>query len=847
MAVSKPIKQDIFRFVTFRSPERLSLIGKEVKFVSHPDFSNSHFKDIALAGQQGNEQLIQQLISSFTPLKTYKEVRNLSPAIYDFSSMILKKKIKLADIPALIQQNQALQALAVNQEVQIFDNLIYQVLTKDSKDVRQAVSQILIANNVIKNISQLNALGIKKVTDTKIEVPHQVVDKIKPELFKNCDGELHGVTNLGIADFRRVEQEVCCYVPGEVSHIENVMAREYKERSTRNYVRTEDTTESTRETEIENLSDTTTAVRNELSSEIANVLDQDKTNNYGGSLGVSGGIKGGPSYNINAFADFSSSTSSSYSNTEAKQYAQEITERALERIVQKTSEKRTSKIIKEFEENYKHGYDNRNGDAHVTGIYRWIDLIYTNRLVNYGKRLVVEFMAPEPAEFYKRMQKYKVWTEEDQETQENIILEAPKTLAELGINSYADITRENYSVIASNYGVILTAPMEEFKDITTSILPPCPKNSDNSAKAYSQAIMIEPNYEADSVSGKIDYNYRWLTGPTPILKMDIATFNVTVGTFPKDKSKTATKPFGAVLSPKVTGSMDVNFDYKKMNSITASIQVKCKLTAAKFQEWQEECYNKMMNAYNNALNNHNNTIEIDDEVEEGYVEEKYTNPAMHRIIEQRELKRICIEMLMKPFCREQGRKNYTDENACDLYEIPKVNQTLAFAKYAEQVKFFEQAIDWQLMSYLFYPYYWADKCDWGALLQSENGNDDLIFQAFLQSGMARVVVPIRLSSTEAFAYYLETGDIWTGGELVAGTESDLYLSIAEEMMEVEGVVEEEWETRVPTTLAIIQGKSAFLEQEGLPCCHDEEATGETTNIIPSENILGNILPPSTPE
>lgn len=49
MAVSKPIKQDIFRFVTFRSPERLSLIGKEVKFVSHPDFSNSHFKDIALA------------------------------------------------------------------------------------------------------------------------------------------------------------------------------------------------------------------------------------------------------------------------------------------------------------------------------------------------------------------------------------------------------------------------------------------------------------------------------------------------------------------------------------------------------------------------------------------------------------------------------------------------------------------------------------------------------------------------------------------------------------------------------------------------------------------------------
>ena len=45
--------------------------------------------------------------------------------------------------------------------------------------------------------------------------------------------QVQGVVNLGIADFRRVEPEVCCYVPGEVSHIENVMAREYKERSAR--------------------------------------------------------------------------------------------------------------------------------------------------------------------------------------------------------------------------------------------------------------------------------------------------------------------------------------------------------------------------------------------------------------------------------------------------------------------------------------------------------------------------------------------------------------------------------------------------------------------------------------
>ena len=57
--------------------------------------------------------------------------------------------------------------------------------------------------------------------------------------------------------------------------------------------------------------------------------------------------------------------------------------------------------IKEFEENNKHGFDNRDGAEHVSGVYRWIDIIYKNQLVNYGKRLMYEFMVPEPSRFFK--------------------------------------------------------------------------------------------------------------------------------------------------------------------------------------------------------------------------------------------------------------------------------------------------------------------------------------------------------------------------------------------------------------------------------------------------------------
>src|SRR5690606_11398036 len=98
----------------------------------------------------------------------------------------------------------------------------------------------------------------------------------------------HGINKIGVVDFRKVEQEVCCYVPGEVSRIENILAKEYRERSTRQLLSTENTTEFSSESEVEKLSDTTTSERNKMATEIASVLNQDKSKDYGASAGVRG-------------------------------------------------------------------------------------------------------------------------------------------------------------------------------------------------------------------------------------------------------------------------------------------------------------------------------------------------------------------------------------------------------------------------------------------------------------------------------------------------------------------------------------------------------------------------------
>ncbi len=833
-----PIKTDLFRFVTFRSPEELTYQNKSLRFVLHPNFDESELNSCPVLSAERNQQDFASFVANFPKFANKSDLRSFNVPLFDFTNSVFKRKVPIADLD--IEEGLNLQVLTMSESITLFDALLGEILSKNSILVRQLIAQMLIVNHALSNKQALVDLGLTKLTDLKIEIPYQLMECYKPWLFKDCGGSLEGVQNLGIADFRKVEQEVCCYVPGEVSHIENIMAKEFKERNTRNYIRTERTIETERSTEKENLTDVTTATRNELTSEVANVIEQESTSAYGGSLGVKGKLFGAE-VDVNAYADFTNSNSSSYSNTQARTYAEEVTTRALERIVQKTSVKRTSKIIKEFEENTNHGFDNR-GDAaqNVTGIYRWIDIIYKNRLINYGKRLMVEFMVPEPAEFYKTILRYK---KADSSHEEVDAPKAPMSLENFGITRPSDITSENVANIASYYGVSIPPMVSSTKDLTMSLSPLAPVNHNRNINTQALSpINVPMEYEADVITGSYTYEYRAnsATSPQPAF-VDFTFGGVLVSSLGNYSSTTVIKSvtIDKTLNPNLSGSIPVSVAYSGCFGFYGAINIKCVLKQSYISDWQNDAYNKFLAAYNLKYSQYNDELSVTD-FEEPNDNNESSDPAMNRIIEQRELKRICIEMLMKPYCAVQGRDNNVDLNACDLYQIPQVGQTKAFSEYARTVKFFEQAIDWQVMSYLFYPYYWADKCDWADLMQSES--DDLVFQAFLQSGMGRVVVPIRQQFTEAFSFYIETGDIWLGNDLVAGSENDVYLSIAEDMQTLEGEVEEIWETRVPTSLAIIQGKSAFLEEEGLPCCATVENETTTSHILGSDSTLKLIDP-----
>jgi hypothetical protein len=400
--------------------------------------------------------------------------------------------------------------LTVEQSAELWQHLLHNIVTDRWNDVCDTAAKMLLGDFIVQNVTEETTEEDWQILrQTKLIIPEEVVALRREQQFMKCDnGGLLGVTKLGFADYMRVEQELCCYVPGEVSHIENIMAKEYKERSTRNLTRSETSYEYANETEMENISDTTTTTRHDLHNEVAEVLTE-QTNfnaNVSGSVSYSPPPETGtPSYSINAYAGVDTSSSSSLSTTTAETFAEETTKRALERVVRKVSEKRTSKILREFEENQKHGFDNTKSDFHITGVYRWVDKIYTNRLINYGRRLILEFSVPEPARWYREAMLRK--PKKDSENAPTAP-EKPMTLAEKGVNSPSDIVRsdapigvgKDYAALAAYYGVTIAAPKPENYTKSTSFDDVRPVNPSGDETNQTHTITgTDPDYEVKEI------------------------------------------------------------------------------------------------------------------------------------------------------------------------------------------------------------------------------------------------------------------------------------------------------------------------------------------------------------
>ncbi|WP_084403420.1 hypothetical protein [Epilithonimonas caeni] len=627
-----------------------------------------------------------------------------------------------------------------------------------------------------------------------------------------------GIKRLGIADYLKVEQTTHAYVEGEVASIENIMAREYREKSTRRLRRNEVTETTSSDTEREQLTDTTTASRFEMQSEIAKMQQEATDIGVNASTGYSGG-----GFNINVAASYANHRSKEESMRQAVTQAQDVTARALDRVVTKVHQERIEKIIEEFEENNSHGFDNRKGDKHVVGVYRWVDKLMKNQVWDYGKRLMFEFAVPQPA---------KIHTLATASLKNGKVIEKPvdprKQEGILNLSDYSKLSDTTLKHWTGIYNVeIDEKPMEGFS-VNKSFSG---KDSLFKGQDEGNIQLVNGNGEVIIPEGYIATEVRYLFDTWPHgFKGGHAGFISVAGVTSKwimgfDK----TQIDGVIEDLNVKDKLEFSFATGESPIIQGTLNITCEVTKELETTWQQKTFNAIIEAYETALANYNQEV-AEEETKAGNIKE--TNANFYRQIEQDVLKHNCIAYMVDP--KVLGTKLYDKENI-ENFEVIK-NKNLD--EYASLSKFMEQAFEWNIMSYDFYPYYWGAKEAWQALYQSESM--DPLFRSFLQSGMARVVVTVRPGFEDAVQFYMATGRLWNGGEVpVIG--DPMYLSIVDELKGAKGEAQgKPWITRLPTSLTILQAQSIGLAvSSALPFTKEDPALFENPEEVITESNFSN--------
>jgi hypothetical protein len=540
----------------------------------------------------------------------------------------------------------------------------------------------------------------------------------------------------GIGDLKVVKQTLVRYAPGEVAHIENVMATESRGRKHRRLRQIEEIVTSEFERTEESKRDLQTTERFEMQQETQKTIQSETRFQVGAE--VSAGF--GP-VQLGVSTQFSTSNTKTESDLTALNYAKEIVSHSLERLVERVREERVTKTLEEFEEKNYHQFDNTDGE-NKSGIYRWVDKYYRAKVVNYGKRLFYEFIVPEPAAFYIFSRYHTL--ENEVLPEEPLPPVNPQTDEPL---TPQHITRTNYLALAQSYGA---------QDIT-----PPPREEIISSRIIARDLQAEEHWaftdsELEIPPGYVYKNSAWyytFGGGEENLQFAIhRSINVLNREGDEQESN-------GVSIPALAGMFPLGARGHGIRSLMVSVVIVCQVTKEYEDEWRLKTFQAIMNAYNKKMLEYEERLAAT-KIQEG-VEIGGNNPLINRRIEQEELKKSCITLWTGfKYNGLSGIIHNLDGNPPTNYPEIQIDNAL---EMIPEIQFLEQSFDWKNMTYEFYPYYWGRKKQWLDIYPL-NDNDPL-FADFLRAGAARVLVPVRIEATKAILFFQLTGKMWPGGDI----------------------------------------------------------------------------------
>jgi hypothetical protein len=623
--------------------------------------------------------------------------------------------------------------------------------------------------------------GLYNAPDPFHEVPLPLESADKPPGILPTPPISHGtVKPAGIADLLVVREHVLRYEAGEIAFVENVAAGETFNRVTVRKNTTENSTLTTTFSGSETERDL--QVSDRFSLQVQSQAAINDTSAPG--MSVSG-----------AYGPLVDSAGSSQPAPQASSYGQDVTRRAVTKLITSTQTQVLQRTTTEFDETVQHGFDNKaDANAEIV-VYQWLDKIIQAKVFSYGKRVLYDFVIPEPAVFlaYARAK----WQPE------LAALRKPTLFPLQPQDLSADPKSANYyQYWAAGYGATGIQPPPEPK--ITIARTYGDKGSDpqgNDGKVLYTGIPAKENID-------IPVGYRAVTAAVAVDWAGGAVnmwIDVIIGTQYFAFTQTSGPSVDPVnlVHPEI-GQLPVTMMVWNAGVFTVNVEIVCQPTPQSLAQWQARTHDTILQASRDRL------AEYEDQLRAltADLQVKFAGKSSDQkvVLIRAELEKSCVTILSNQHFDALNTVEYSPlgTNAFPQLFLPNVEPV------GRYIRFFEQAFEWDQMLYRYYPYFWGRKKYWNDRLQLDD--QDAEFAAFLEAGAARVTVPVRKGYEAVVATFMTNGTIPSATDILSVT-SGLYLPFFVESMGSDGGPDSavpygdpplEWEVRVPTTLVKVR-------------------------------------------
>jgi hypothetical protein len=576
-----------------------------------------------------------------------------------------------------------------------------------------------------------------------------------------------------IVDLMIVRDYTKCYRAGDLSYIKNVLAGETLKTINKRLERTEQLSEMEESRTQEAERDLQTEEKSGLSTEIDNTIKNDMSLNSGVTFNAQWGVKVGEvgaRYDVTATTNLAASQSKDSARKEARNYSKDVLDRSITKLEDKVRTlQRTTRLVENSETNV-HKFSNAEG-PNIAGQYLYVNKVSRAQMYNHGKKAAIDIYLPEPAELYIKLLENKF---------EGVEPKAPEPLT----ITPAQILPSNYTALADKHALKDVAkPPVSTIDVDVW-LSGSPSKSPVSQSA-SFPVDIPAGYAGVSMSApKLEPSFKNTILYPRSIQIILAGASIYHERAKNTNNSIWTPNPPTTTLPSIEGHQTVTVDTTRVLQFGWLLTIHCTLKPEVMTAWQTEIYDKITEAQGKLVEEYQAKLQAYQDAKATFEEKEAAlraarynqNPFLLREIERAELKRMAISyMSCQFFDRFNAMKSRVKPCGHPQMDIREAESD------GRYVQFFEQAFNWNLMTYIFYRYFWGRKSRWPDRLKAES--DDPIFKQFLAAGSAHVLVPIRDGYVDLVQYFLATGEIWGGSGQPPLPNDPHYVSMAQEIKE----------------------------------------------------------------